>query len=176
MSSTAIENRQTTTERWTVDRSQTMVEFEVKHFWGLHNVRGRFDRFDGSYTVGPAGAQIELTIDASSVDTGNAARDRHLQAHDFFDVEEHPLVQFRSTRVIATGTGRVHLSGTLFAAGTSVSVALDASVRLIEGDLEVEATTTVDPSRLGMSRGPLWNIRRPAKLHVKARLALDQPA
>ena len=46
MSSTAIENRQTTTERWTVDRSQTTVESEVKHFWGLHNVRG------GSITQG----------------------------------------------------------------------------------------------------------------------------
>ena len=175
MSSTAIENRQTT-ERWTVDRSQTTVEFEIEHFWGLHTVRGRFDRFDGSYTVGAAGAQIELTIDAASVDTGNAARDRHLQAHDFFDVDEHPLVQFRSTRLVATGTGRVHLFGTLFAAGTSVPVALDASVRLIEGDLEFEATTTVDQSRFGMSRGPLRNIRRPAKLRVKARLALDQPA
>ena len=106
MSSAAIENRQPTTERWTVDRSQTTVEFEVKHFWGLHTVRGRFDRFDGSYTVGPDGPQIELTVDAASVDTGNAARDRHLQSHDFFDVEEHPLVQFRSTHVVATGTGK----------------------------------------------------------------------
>ena len=176
MSSSAIENRQTTTERWTVDRSQTTIEFEVKHLWGLHTVRGRFGRFDGAYTVGPAGAQIKLTIDAASVDTGNAARDRHLQAHDFFDVEEHPLVQFRSTRLVATGTGRVYLSGTLFAAGTSVPVAFDASVRLVEGDLDVEATTTVDQSRFGMSRSPLWNIRRPAKLHVKARLAPDQPA
>jgi polyisoprenoid-binding protein YceI len=176
MTSTAIENRQTTTERWTVDRSRTTVEFEVKHFWGLHTVRGRFDRFDGSYTVGPAGAQITVTIDAASIDTGNAARDRHLQAPDFFDVEAHPLVLFRSTRLVATGTGRVHVSGTLFAAGTSVPIAFDASVRLIEGDLEVEATTTVDQSRFGMSRGPFWNIRRPTKLHVKARLAPDRPA
>ena len=60
------------------------------------------------------------------------------------------------------------------AAGTSVPVTFDVSVRLIEGDLEVEVTTTVDQSRFGMSRGPLWNILQPAKLHVMARLALDQ--
>ncbi len=176
MSSTALENRQTTMERWTVDRSQTTVEFEVEHFWGLHTVRGRFDRFDGSYTVGPDGPQIELIVDAASVDTGNAARDRHLQAHDFFGVAEFPLVQFRSTRVLAAKTGRVHVSGTLFAAGTSVPVAFDASVRLIEGELEVETTTTIDQSLFGMTRGPLWNIRRPAKLHVKARVVPNQPA
>ena len=176
MTATAIENRQTTSECWTVDRRQTTIEFEVKHFWGLHTVRGRFDRFDGAYTVGPAGPQIELTIDPASVDTGNAARDRHLRAEDFFHVGEHPQVRFSSTRVLATGTGHVHVSGTVIAAGTSVPVAFDASVRLIEGDLEVEATTTVDPSRFGMSRGALWNIRRQAKLHVKARLEPDRPA
>ena len=173
MSSAAIANTQLSTERWTVDPRQTTVEFEVTHFWGLHTVRGRFDRFDGSYTVGPDGPQIELTIDAASVDTGNAARDRHLQAQDYFDVEEHPLVRFSSTSVLATETGRVHLSGTLIAAGTSLPVAFDASVRLIEGDLEVEMTTTVDQTRFGMSRGPLRNARPAAKLHVKARLVPD---
>jgi polyisoprenoid-binding protein YceI len=176
MSSTALESRHTTIERWTVDRSQTTVEFEVEHFWGLHTVRGQFDRFDGSYTVGLDGPQIELVVDAASVDTGNAARDRHLQAHDFFGVAEFPLLRFSSTRVLAAKTGRVHVSGTLFAAGRSVPVDFDASVRLIEGELEVEATTTIDQSRFGMSRGPLWNIRRPVKLHVKARLAPDPPA
>ena len=176
MSSTALENRQTTMDRWTVDRSQTTVEFEVEHFWGLHTVRGRFDRFDGSYTVGPDGPQIELIVDAASVDTGNAARDKHLQASDFFGVAEFPLVRFRSTDIVAAGTGPVHVSGTLFAAGTSVPVAFDASVRLVDGELEVEATTTVDQSRFGMSRGPLWNIRRPTKLHVNARVVPGPPA
>lgn len=176
MSSIAIENRQTMTERWTVDRRRTTVEFEVKHFWGLHTVRGRFDRFDGLYAVGSAGSEIELTIDAASVDTGNAARDRHLRADDFFGVTEYPQVRFRSTRVLGTGNGSVHVSGQLIAAGTTVPVVLDASVRLVDGELEVEATTTVDQSRFGMSRGPLWNVRPPAKLHVKARLVPEPPA
>jgi polyisoprenoid-binding protein YceI len=176
MSSTVIESTQTTTERWTVDPRRTTVEFEVNHFWGLHTVRGRFDRFDGSYTVGFAGPQVELTIDAASVDTGNAARDRHLRSEDFFDVAEHPKVRFRSTRILPAGTERVHVSGTLTAAGTSVPVAFEASVRLIDGELEIEATTTVDQSRLGMSRGPLGNVRPPAKLHVKARVLREPSA
>ena len=98
--STRIETQtttQTTVERWTADRSRTTVEFEVEHLWGLHTVRGRFRRFDGSYVVGPAGSEIELTIDAASADTGNAARDKHLRSADFFDVDEHPLVRFAST-------------------------------------------------------------------------------
>jgi polyisoprenoid-binding protein YceI len=176
MTATAIENTQATTERWTVDHRQTTVEFEVNHFWGLHTVRGRFDRFDGAYTVGPAGPEIELSIDAASVDTGNAARDKHLRSEDFFDVAEHPQVRFRSTRVLGTGRGGVHVSGVLTAAGASVPVIFDASVRVIDGELEVEATTTVDQSSFGMSRGPLRNIRPPAKLHVKARVVPEPPA
>ena len=58
----------------TADRSRTTVEFEVRHLWGLHTIRGRFRRCDGSYVVGPAGSAIELTIDAASVDTANAER------------------------------------------------------------------------------------------------------
>ena len=70
-----IAETQTTVEHWTADRSRTTVEFEVRHLWGLHTVRGHFRRCDGSYVVGPAGSAIELTIDAASVDTGNAARE-----------------------------------------------------------------------------------------------------
>jgi polyisoprenoid-binding protein YceI len=171
MTSTATETTQTTTERWTVDRRRTKVEFEVKHFWGLRTVHGHFDRFHGSYTVGSAGPEIELTIDAASIDTGNAARDDHLRSEDFFDVAEHPQVWFKSTHVLGTGRGGVHVSGVLTAVGKSVPVAFDASVRVIDGELEVEATTTVDQSRFGMSGGPLRTVRPPAKVHVKARLS-----
>lgn len=170
MSSTATEMTQTRTERWTIDRRRTTVEFEVKHFWGLHTVRGHFDRFDGSYVVGLAGAEIELAVDAASINTRNAARDEHLRSEDFFDVAEHPQVRFTSTRIAGTGSGSVRVSGELVAAGTSIPVAFEAPVRLIDGELEIDATTTVDQTRFGMSRGPLWNVRPSAKLHVKARL------
>ena len=176
MSSIAIENTQPMMERWTVDPQRTTVEFEVNHFWGLHTVHGRFDRFEGSYTVGPAGPQIDLAIDAASVDTGNAARDKHLRAEDYFDVAEYPQMRFSSTRVRPTGIGRVQVSGTLSAAGASVPVDFEATVRLVDGELEVEATTTVDQSQFGMISGPLWNVRRPVKLHVKARVVPEPPA
>jgi polyisoprenoid-binding protein YceI len=169
MSSAAIET-QTTVERWTADPSRTTVEFQVEHVWGLHSVRGRFHSFDGLYTVGPGGSQIELTVDAASVDTGCPARDAHLRSADFFGVAEHPLVRFTSTRVTGLGDGRVHVLGELEAAGTRVPLAFDAAVRLVDGELELEATTTVDQSRFGMSVGPFHNVRRPTRLRVKTQL------
>ena len=173
-SSTLTEQTETTVERWTADPSRTTVEFEVEHLWGLHAVRGRFNRFDGSYVDGPAGPEIELTIDATSVDTGNAARDKHLRSQDFFDVALHPQVRFTSTRVTGMGSGHVHVSGELEAAGATVPLAFDASVRVLDGELELEATTTVDQRRFGMSEGPLGNVRPPTTLHVKTCLVRER--
>ena len=172
--STALIEAQTAVERWNLDRTRTTVEFEVTHLWGLHTVRGRFGSFDGAYIVGPGGSEIELTIDAASIDTGVARRDEHLRSPDFFFVAMYPQVRFKSTRITGLGNGDVHVSGELEAAGASVPIAFDASVSVIDGELEVEATMTIDQGRFGMSEGPLGNIRPPTKLHVKARLMREQ--
>ena len=160
----------TTVEWWTADPTRTTVEFEVDHFWGLHTVHGRFRRFDGVYVAGTSGPEIELTIDAASVDTGNAARDRHLRSAEFLDVGEHPQLRFTSTHVTGLGNGKVRVSGELDVAGTSVPLAFDASVRMIGAELELEAMTTIDQRSFGMKQGPLRNIRPVTTLHVKAHL------
>jgi polyisoprenoid-binding protein YceI len=166
MTSTAIEQ----TTHLNVDPIGTSVEFSVKTFWGLSTVRGRFDRFAGFYEFGPEGETIELTIDADSLDTGHATRDKHLRSDDFFHVERHQQVRFRSTRVHHVPEGYLHVVGHLEAAGKSVLLEFPATTRWIGDDLEIEATTTVDPRELGMSTGTLGMIRPPATLHIKARL------
>ncbi len=168
MTTTLIEQR---TTHWTVDPDATAVEFAVKTFWGLVTVHGRFDRFDGSYEVGPGGATIEFAIDADSLDTGHATRDKHLRSTDFFHVAEHPQVRFTSTRVHEVTGGILHVVGHLEAAGAVVQLEFAATVRELDDHaLEIEATTTLDERELGMSSGRLGMIRPPATLHVKARL------
>jgi polyisoprenoid-binding protein YceI len=158
--------------RWSPDTDRTSVDFAVKTFWGLLTVRGHFDRFSGSYEVGPDGGRIELTIDADSLDTGNAKRDEHLRSTDFFAIDEFPRVRFTSTGVRESGDGTLRVAGDLHAAGKAVAIDLDATMaQLDDGRLEIEATTTVDQRSLGMSSGLLGMIRRPATLHVKALLS-----
>jgi polyisoprenoid-binding protein YceI len=160
--------------RWAVDPRRSTVEFRVPTFWGLSTVVGHFDRFEGSYGDDdddvPA---IDLTIDAESLDTGNETRDRHLRSERFFDVAEHRQVRFSST-LINEFDGSLAMNGQLEAAGGSVPVALDATVRQEGDELEIEATTTVDQRELGMTFSPLGMIRTPATLHVKARLTPDR--
>jgi polyisoprenoid-binding protein YceI len=171
MTTTVNEQRTIARKRWTVDGDASSVDFAVKTFWGLGTVRGRFDRFSGSYDIGPDGARIELTIDADSLDTGNGTRDKHLRSDDFFGIAEHPQVRFTSTRVQDRGDGTLRVEGRLEAAGMVVPLAFDATTRQVGDELELEATTTVDQRQLGMSSGQLGMIRPPATLHVKGRLS-----
>jgi polyisoprenoid-binding protein YceI len=177
--STTISTRtRATSRRWSVEADGSFANFAVKTFWGLATVRGRFQRFDGSYEVGPDGASIEMVIDADSIDTGNEKRDTHLRSADFFGIAEHPQVRFTSTSVRDAGNGLLHVEGLLEAAGRFVPLRFNAALREVDDKLQLEASTTVDHRDFGMHPGMLAMIRPPARLHVKARLGkpAEEPA
>ena len=161
---------------WTIDPVHSEVGFSVRHMM-VSKVRGKFNEFSGQIVTAasPLDSSASVTIDLHSIDTGNHDRDNHIRSADFFDVDVHPQVRFTSTRITGLGNGRVHVRSELEVAGTPVPVAFDASVRVIDGELELEATTTVDQRRLGMSQGPLRNVRPPTKMHVKTRLVRERP-
>jgi polyisoprenoid-binding protein YceI len=92
-------------------------------------------------------------------------RDRHLRSERFFDVAAHPQVRFSST-LINEVDGTMAVIGHLEAVGRKVPIALDATVRRVGDDLEMEATTTVDQRELGLTFSPLGMIHTPSTLHV----------
>ena len=80
-------------------------------------------------------------------------------------------MRFTSSRVYHVTDKILHVVGHLEAAGKAVPLEFAATVEQLGDALEIEATTTVDQRRLGMSSGRLGMIRPPATLHVKARLS-----
>jgi polyisoprenoid-binding protein YceI len=170
MSGTATLQPQTTT-RWRLDPERSRVEFRVPNLWGLTTVNGRFDRYDGTLSLAERPA-IELAIDAGSLNTANARRDKHLRSAAFFDAERHPRIEFVSQRAGLRGE-RLHVRGLLSAAGKSVSIELDASAERDGDELVVDATVQLDQRRLGMDWSPLGVIRAPAELTVHGRLVHD---
>lgn len=98
------------TGTWEIDPSHSQVGFSVRHL-GLSKVRGRFSRFTGTVHIAeePTASSVEATIDLASIDTNDEGRDTHLRSADFFDVDRHPEMTFRSTSVEDDdGTWRVH--------------------------------------------------------------------
>jgi polyisoprenoid-binding protein YceI len=140
----------------------------VRHFYGLMTVKGEFADYDGTLELGATPA-VELTIQADSLDTKRAKRDEHLRSDDFFDVEHHPQVRFVSERASLNGD-TLSVRGQLHAAGRQIPLELGATVREIDGDLEIEAVTDADHRELGMTWSPLGILRAPSKLIVRGRL------
>jgi polyisoprenoid-binding protein YceI len=157
---------------WRLDPEHSSVEFQVPHFWGLISVKGHFERYEGRLDLQSEPA-VALTIEADSLDTGNRKRDQHLRSSDFFDVEHHPQVRFVSDTVTLSG-GALGVRGHLHAAGASIPLELDATLRATEGGIEIEAVTHALHRDLGMTWSPLGIARPYSKLIVKGRLVRER--
>jgi polyisoprenoid-binding protein YceI len=154
--------------RWRLDPSRSRVEFRARTLWGLAPVKGHFDRYEGSLDLQRTPA-IELTIDAASLNTGIDFRDRHLRSEDFFHVEHHPQVRFVSDSATLEDE-RLKVHGRLYAAGKSLPIELEGSLRPVGDELEVDARTHGDHRKLGMSHGLLGMIPTPSELIFHGRL------
>lgn len=110
---------------WAIEPTHSEVGFTVRHL-GLSRVRGRFNSFTGTVQVAEnlADSQIDAVIDLSSVDTNNNQRDDHLRSTDFFDIEAHPKLAFKSSTIQASGSvGKI--IGELTINGVTRQVTLD---------------------------------------------------
>jgi polyisoprenoid-binding protein YceI len=108
-----------------VDRTHSEAGFQVRHLFS--NVRGRFTAFEGTIAMDPAkpeASSVTFTIDAASIDTDNTDRDKHLRSGDFFDVQKHPAITFKSETVKATGKDSYAVTGTLTMRGVAKTITL----------------------------------------------------
>jgi polyisoprenoid-binding protein YceI len=97
---------------WHIDPGHSEVQFSARHMM-TSTVRGKFAQFSGTIEADeadPTAAQVEVRIDAASIDTGNEQRDAHLRSPDFLNAEQFPHVLFKSTRLelISADRGRLH--------------------------------------------------------------------
>jgi polyisoprenoid-binding protein YceI len=98
---------------WTLDTNHSGISFTIKHL-GLSNVRGRFDRFDATMTIGESlkDVKVKASVDLRSVSTNQPDRDAHLLGTDFFAADAHPTMTFESTGISGSGADYT-LEGTL---------------------------------------------------------------
>ncbi len=110
-----------------IDTSHSHVLFSVRHMM-LSKTRGEFEKFSGTIELdeaNPAATKVDIQIEAASINTRDEKRDEHLRSADFFDVENHPYLTFKSTQVEVKGDDRAKLHGDLSIRGISRPVVLD---------------------------------------------------
>jgi polyisoprenoid-binding protein YceI len=100
---------------WHVDTQHVEAGFAVRHLM-ISNVKGHFRAVSGVVkTQGEdfSTAEVDLTIDAKSIETRDEGRDAHLKSPDFFDVEKYPSLTFKSTKVVSTTKNHYTVTGDL---------------------------------------------------------------
>lgn len=115
--------------KWSMDLAHSEIGFTVKHLM-IANIKGTFKTFDASIYTSSSDfttAEIDLWIDPSSVDTGDAKRDEHLKSADFFDVKKHKQITFTSSTIgEADSEGNHELWGELTMMGVTKNLKLNA--------------------------------------------------
>jgi polyisoprenoid-binding protein YceI len=162
------------TGSWRLDPSRSSVEFHVRSLYGLVTVKGRFDRYEGTLDLASRPA-ILLSVEAGSLDTGNARRDKHLRSRDFFGVAEHPRIRVEADSLELLGDS-LRIRGLLYAAGRHTPIEADATLTAAGDELEIEATALTDQRELGMTFSPLGVVSSPSRLVVRGRLVRAEEA
>lgn len=109
-----------------IDKSHSVVGFDVRHFFT--KVPGRFNDYEGTLLIDEknlAASSVNVTIQGASIDTKHEKRDAHLRSGDFFDVEKHPTLTFKSTKVVPGEGSAFTIEGDLTIRGVTKPVALE---------------------------------------------------
>lgn len=115
---------------YTLDSSHGYITFTYSHL-GFSNPRVGFNRFDTTLELdsdNPEKSTVNVTIDASSIDSRVAEFNDHLNGSDFFNTAEHPIITFQSTVVEATGENTFDVTGDLTILGTTKPVTLATTI------------------------------------------------
>ena len=112
---------------WRIDPNHSAAQFSVRHL-GVSTVRGAFMKVSGSASYDPADPSknsVDVTIDASSVDTRVEMRDNDLRSPNFLDVQKYPTITFKSKQSKSAGAGKLEILGDLTIHGITKEVTLD---------------------------------------------------
>jgi polyisoprenoid-binding protein YceI len=113
-----------------IDPKHTDAQFAVTHLM-ISTVRGEFHGITGTVVYDDSDvskSSVKVSIDATTVDTREPDRDKHLKSADFFDVANHPTMTFSSTKVEPAGAGKLRVTGDLTIRGNTRKAVLEVTL------------------------------------------------
>ena len=137
-----------------IEPEQSSIKFFVK---ASVTLTGAFDKWDATLKfTSPevTTAVLDIEIQSASVDTGSGMKNNKLKGKDFFDVEQNPLISFKSTKIVQTGPNTFDVPGTFTIRGVSnpETVILTVSDRKTDTG-EVHGKMVFDRKDYGMHKG-----------------------
>lgn len=112
-------------QTYNLDPNHTYPSFETDHF-GISVWRGKFTKTSGTVTLDKKAktGSLNIVIDTSSVDIGNAKLNEHLVSDQFFNVAKFPTATYSATNFKFNGESPSEVNGTLTMLGVTKPVTL----------------------------------------------------
>jgi polyisoprenoid-binding protein YceI len=137
-----------------IEPAHSSIKFHVK---ASVNISGKFDKWDATLAFTSPEAttgDLEITIQAASVDTGSGMKNRKLKSKDFFDVEQNPLITFKSTKFVQTGPETFEVDGNFTIRGVANPEKLTLTVSGSgTGSGEINGKMVFNRKDYGMNKG-----------------------
>jgi polyisoprenoid-binding protein YceI len=137
-----------------IERAHSSIKFDVK---ASVNIAGKFDAWDASLTFASPDETtgvLEIKIQAASVDTGSGMKNGKLKGKDFFDVEQNPVITFKSTKFVKTGPEIFEVDGDFTIRGVSNPEKLTLTVSgKGTGAGEIKGKMVFNRKDYGMNKG-----------------------
>ncbi len=158
-----------------IDPTHTFATFEISHFGASVN-RARFDKKEGSVQFDRAArtGKVDISLDMTSVNSGTAAFDKHLQSADIFNAAQFPKARFVSDQFVFDGDKVVAVQGQLTLLGKTQPVSFKANQfacfqspmlkrEVCGGDFEA----TIDRTAFGVNYGVDWGFPKNVRLVIQ---------
>lgn len=139
---------------WTVDKAASKIGFSSS--FGGEAFSGGFRTWDAQIRFDPknlAGSSAVVTIDTSSVSTGDNDRDKTLPDVPWFASTQYPKATFRTQSFKALGGGRYQAIGTLTLRGVSKPLTLPFTLTIAGQNAKMTATMGLNRLAFGVGQG-----------------------
>jgi polyisoprenoid-binding protein YceI len=161
---------------YTLDPNHTYPSFEADHMGGLSVWRGKFAATTGSVVLdkdAKAGS-IDVKVDVSSIDFGNAKLDEHAKSAEMFDVAKYPTATYTGKFSKWSGATPTEAQGNLTLHGVTkpVTLVIDSFQCKPNPRTKVEvcgadATATFNRSDFGVNFGDKFGFKQEVKLLIQ---------
>ena len=163
---------------YALDKAHGYITFTYNHL-GFSTPHVGFRNFDVSLELDSENvenSQVDVLIDATSLDSRVEVFNGHLNGENFFDTANHPEITFTGTEIKSTGDNTFDITGDLTIKGTTQPVTVSAIIQKAAmhpmrnlPTIGITAEGTLSRSAFGLTRG-VPNISDEVTLHISVEM------
>jgi polyisoprenoid-binding protein YceI len=160
---------------WLLDPARSTIAIAHKSMWGMITVKGTFTARAGHGEVREDGtASGTLILDAASINTKHAKRDKHLRSAYFFHTDEYPSIVFTVNKAALAANGTVAVGGELTVGAVTRPLSFTAQAAVTGSDsVTLMGEVAVDRSWFGLTWNQLGMISGPATVTLNTCFVRD---